>query len=133
MAQMEPGKGGRQETRRRVIPYKEGPETLGHRIAAGVVSAIAMLCTVVLVPVLVATMAEGGDLNDLHAEYRPARIWFALLVGGAFVLGVVLGPRRSAILFGYLWGTEEPQRPWLTVALWAAIGVMLSVGFKLSA
>lgn len=129
---MEPGEGGRRQTRRRVIPYKEEPETLGHRIAAGVVSALAMLFTVVLLPVVVATLAEGGDLHDLHAEYGPARIWFALLAGGAFVLGAVLGPRRSAHFFGYLWGTEEPQRPWLTVALWAAIAVMLNIGFKLS-
>ena len=129
---MDPVDGLRKETRRKVIPYQEEPETFGHRIAAGVFSAIAMLFTVVLLPVLVATMAEGGDLHDLHAEYRPARVWFTLIVGGAFVLGVILGPRRSAHFFGYLWGTEEPQRPWLTVALWAAIAVMMSIGFRLS-
>ena len=91
-------------------------ETFGDRLVAGLISGLAMAATLFVV-----TLAELLNFGFSFDALPVAHLWGIVLVVAAAVAGVVAGPRRMAVAFGYLWGTEDREREWITVALWAAI------------
>ena len=87
-----------------------------------------MVLTVVIGPIVVA----GGGAGDALFVYSAVHIWGAALLAIAFAVGAVLGPRRMASVWGYLWGTEHPAKESLTIALWAGIVAIIIISYWLS-
>jgi hypothetical protein len=109
---------------RRAARFEE-KETAADHLVAGVLSALAMLATV-LVGVLLAVLHTGPDIA---AVFWSVHIWGSILVAGAFIVGVVSGPTRMAALYGHFWGTEKPERPYLTLLLWAGVALVVVVTY----
>jgi hypothetical protein len=103
-------------------------ETLADHFVSGVLSAIAMVLTLAVGPIVVA----GGGAGDALFVYSAVHIWGAALLVIAFSVGAVVGPRRMAQVWGHLWGTEHPAKEWLTIALWAGIVGIIIVSYWLS-
>ena len=101
----------------RRIPYIEERETLVDHLVVAFVSAFLMLILVAIGPLVV--VMQGG--MEILVIYGTIHIWGAVLVGGAFVLGLILGPRRMAEMWGHFWGTEEPENQWLSLTLWVTV------------
>jgi hypothetical protein len=99
-----------------------GRETLADRIVAGLLSGLAMAATLFVV-----TAVELFNFGFSFDALPLAHLWGMVLVGAAAVAGVVMGPRRMAVAFGYLWGTEDRERQWITAALWAAIVAFIAL------
>ena len=97
-------------------------ETIADRIASGLVSGLAMAATLFVV-----TVVELFNFGFSFDALPVVHLWGMVLVAAAAVAGVAAGPRRMAVAFGYLWGTEDPQRAWITVALWAAIVAFIAL------
>jgi hypothetical protein len=113
----------------RRIRYNEERETLSDHLVAALLSAIAMLLTISLGPIFASFSVGGGDFFAVYSGYGLVLIWGAALIVVAFVIGLVLGPRRMAHVWGHLWGTEQPERPWLSFALWLGVLSIVGVGY----
>ncbi len=114
--------------------YTEPREGIADRLVAAIVSALAMLLTVLLGPLFVGLHAPGSGylFGQVYALYGPFHIWGSILVVLAFVLGLLLGPKRMATLYGHLWNTEQPERLGITYGLWAGIASIVAMGYWLA-
>ena len=92
----------------------------------GVVSALLMALLTVAVPVVldIGTLAE---MVSLELGIPGFLIWSSSLTVSTLVTGFMAGPRRMARFWGYLFGTEEPQRPNVTGAIWLGIAAIFVV------
>ena len=100
-------------------------ESAADHVVAGVLSALAMMVTVVLGVLFAATQAGP----DMLGVFRSVQVWGAILVAAAFAVGIIAGPSRMAALYGHLWGTEKPERPWVTLGLWGSIAAVIAITY----
>lgn len=98
---------------------------------AAVVSAIVMLITAAVVPIIAAMHAHGSG-RGFYVLYRGFYIWATSLAVLAFVCGLIVGPKRMASLFGHLWGTEEPRNMRVSGALWLSVAAIVGISWWLS-
>lgn len=99
--------------------------SVGDRLIAGVLSALIMAVMALVVPVSLAVLSRGRGL-ELLGVFGTFHVWGMAVVVFAGVVGLVLGSARVAVLFGHLWGTEQPRRIGVTLSLW---GTLLLVAF----
>ncbi|MCM2327895.1 MAG: hypothetical protein NDI88_08410 [Lysobacter sp.] len=78
--------------------------TVVDRLAVAGVSFVAALVTAAVI-VLVGLMG-GGDLSIILAS----GLWAVAVAGVAAVVGFVVGPVRASKWWGFLWGTEDPEK-----------------------
>ncbi len=95
--------------------------TLSERLVAGLMSALVMAIMTVFAPIIVMLVITKGRGLDLLRIFGSFHVWGMALVIFAGVTGAVLGIDRATTLFGHLWGTEEPKREGVTLALWAVL------------
>jgi len=94
---------------------------VGAAIAAVTVGVMILLGPIVAFFVTGLRGTYPSGMSTVFEVYSTGLVWAPALVGAAAIAGAALGTRRVASLFGYLWGTEEPRRPFLTAALWLAV------------
>jgi hypothetical protein len=96
------------------------------RVVAAAVAALTVAVMIVLGP-LVAFFVTGlrgmyvSGMSSIFEVYSMGLIWAPVLMAVSAIAGAILGTRRVVSMFGYLWGTEEPKRPFVTAALWLAV------------
>ena len=116
----------------RRLRYIAERETIVDHLVSAVLSALAMVLTVALGPIVAGMKAGSSDFPEIYAHYGPVHTWGTILVTVAFVVGLVAGPRRMAELYGHFWGTEQPEKPWLTYSLWAGVAAIVAFGYWLA-
>ena len=102
--------------------------SLFERITTAILSALAMLGTAILGPLVAAGHAHGAGRN-FYVIYHGFYIWASVLALMAFTSGFVLGPKRMASMFGYLWGTEQPPNKRLTWALQGGVVIVVLISW----
>jgi len=112
--------------------YSGEKETIFDHLAAGIISAVAMFATSAVGPVIATVRAGGTSPGSVLLIYRGMYIWGIVAVAVGFIAGLILGPRRMAQLFGYLWGTEDPENRALTTTLRVGLAALIAVGLVLS-
>ena len=114
--------------KRRRIFYRPERENLADHFVAGLVSAIVMFGIVMVAPLI-------AFLNDPRIDpfeiYLVAHIWAPILLGTTFLVGLVVGPKKMAELWGHLWGTEDPDNEKLGGYLWSGIFLIIFVTWLL--
>ena len=113
------------------VPSTEERETVWAHFVAGVLSALAMLGTTALAPIVVAMHAHGSG-RRFWVLYHGFYIWASALSVIAFAVGLVVGPRRVASIFGHLWGTEQPPNRRISWALQGGVVAIVAVSWWLS-
>lgn len=94
--------------------------SLADHLIAGALSALMMAIMALGIPIVLAVLSRGRGLEILGV-FGTFHTWGAAVVAVAGLAGVALGSERVVVLFAHLWGTERPQKIWLTLSLWTAV------------
>jgi hypothetical protein len=111
---------------RRTRAYTPDPITFADRLVSGIVSALLMAFLTLGAP-LVVDLFTLAEMVSLDLGVPGLIIWSGSLSASTLVTGFMAGPRRMARFWGHLFGTEEPQRPNVTGAIWLGIAGILIV------
>ena len=95
----------------------ELPVTLADRVATAFCSTFVAAIMLMIVPL---PLALRGGLS-LYYYYDRFLIWCAVVMALTATTGFLLGAERMTDLFGHLWNTAEPERPYVSVLLWLVI------------
>lgn len=95
--------------------------TFGERVVAGCLSALIMAVMTVCVPLGVLVLGHGRGLNLSVGVFKAFHAWGIGLIAVSGIAGALLGTERITTILGQLWGTERPERPGVTLLLWAAV------------
>lgn len=81
-------------------------------------------------PVALIVLSRGKGVQVVVAYLSFSR-WGAAVMAVAALAGVALGSKRTIVLFGHLWCTEQPRNLTLTVVLWSALLLVGLTGYWL--
>lgn len=103
---------------------------MAERIISGVLTAIALAITALVVGLLLTLYRGGPGTTETVLLWTAMPKLLLLLSAIGLLAGIVLGPNRAVNLLSHVWGTAHPRRPVITILMWLALIVLWLAAFN---